>query len=151
MLYYNKMTNIALISFLFLSFLSCETKKNNDLIKKWKQEIRESEANFAAMLNEKGLHDAFVAFAAEDAVIMRNNKLFIGKIAIDEHYKTVDTKTLTWSPDFVEVSSSGDLGYTYGTYHYTYRDSLGNEQVDTGIFHTVWKRQSDGSWKYVWD
>jgi ketosteroid isomerase-like protein len=20
-----------------------------------------------------------------------------------------------------------------------------------GVFHTVWKRQPDGTWKYVWD
>ena len=137
----------AIILFIF----SCETNNSKDLTEQWKQEIRESEANFAAMLNAKGLHDAFVAYAAEDATIMRENKVITGKIAIDEHYKNVDTKTLTWSPDFIDVSKSGDLGYTYGTYHYTYKDSIGEEHVNTGIFHTVWKRQEDGSWKYVWD
>ena len=137
----------AIILFIF----SCETNNSKDLTEQWKQEIRESEANFAAMLNAKGLHDAFVAYAAEDATIMRENKVITGKMAIDEHYKNVDTKTLTWSPDFIDVSKSGDLGYTYGTYHYTYKDSIGEEHVNTGIFHTVWKRQEDGSWKYVWD
>lgn len=145
------MKNISFLITLLLFIFSCETNNSKDMTEKWKQEIRESEADFAAMLNQKGLHDAFVAYAAENAVIMRNNKVITGKKAIDEHYKNVDTKTLTWSPDFVEVSSSGDLGYTYGTYQYTFKDSLGNEHVDTGIFHTVWKRQPDGSWKYVWD
>jgi len=134
----------------FIILTSCNTN-SKDLSEQWKQEIRESEANFAALLNEKGLHDAFVAYAAEDATIMRNNKVISGKKAIDEHYKNVDTKTLTWSPDFVDVSKSGDLGYTYGTFQFTYKDSIGEEHVDTGIFHTVWKRQKDGSWKYVWD
>ena len=134
----------------FLILTCCDTN-SKDLSEQWKQEIRDSEANFAALLNEKGLHDAFVAYAAEDATIMRNNKVISGKKAIDEHYKNVDTKTLTWSPDFVDVSKSGDLGYTYGTYQFTYKDSIGEEHVDTGIFHTVWKRQKDGSWKYVWD
>ena len=134
----------------FIILTSCNTN-SKDLSEQWKQEIRESEANFAALLNEKGLHDAFVAYAAEDATIMRNNKVISGKKAIDEHYKNVDTKTLTWSPDFVDVSKSGDLGYTYGSFQFTYKDSIGEEHVDTGIFHTVWKRQKDGSWKYVWD
>ncbi|HEX9601309.1 MAG TPA: hypothetical protein VF985_07465 [Mariniflexile sp.] len=40
---------------------------------------------------------------------------------------------MTWTPDFIEVANSGDLGYTYGTYHYTYKDALGEDQVDTGI------------------
>ena len=145
------MKNLAFTTLLFLSFLSCETKNNNDLIEKWKKEILESEENFAKVVQEEGIHNAFVAYAADDAVLMRNNTVIKGKKAIDEHYKGVDTKSLTWTADFIEISSSGDLGYTYGTYHYTFNDSLGNEQVDTGIFHTVWKRQSDGSWKFVWD
>jgi ketosteroid isomerase-like protein len=140
-------------TFLMATFLilTCCDSNSKDLSEQWKQEIRDSEDNFAALLNEKGLHDAFVAYAAEDATIMRNNKVISGKKAIDEHYKNVDTKTLTWSSDFVDVSKSGDLGYTYGTYQFTYKDSIGEEHVDTGIFHTVWKRQQDGSWKYVWD
>ena len=145
------MKNLAYMTCLFLSILSCETKNNGELIEKWKQEILESEENFAKMVQNEGIHNAFVAYAADDAVLMRNNTVIKGKKAIDEHYKGVDTKSLTWTADFIEVSSSGDLGYTYGTYHYTFNDSLGNEQVDTGIFHTVWKRQSDGSWKFVWD
>lgn len=145
------MKNIPFLTALILFLFSCETNNSKDLTEQWKQEIRESEANFAALLKEKGLHDAFVAYASEDATIMRDNKVVIGKKAIDKHYKNVNTKTLTWSPDFVDVSKSGDLGYTYGTYHYTYKDSIGEEHVNTGIFHTVWKRQEDGSWKYVWD
>ena len=145
------MKTISFLSTLLLLIFSCESKHSKDMSEQWEQEIREAEANFAAMLKEKGLHDAFVAYAAEDATIMRNNKVITSKKAIDEHYINVDTKSLTWSPDFVEVSKSGDLGYTYGTYHYTYKDSIGEEHIDSGIFHTVWKRQDDGSWKYVWD
>ncbi|MGM5470193.1 YybH family protein [Flavobacteriaceae bacterium LMO-SS05] len=145
------MKNFFFLIVFFLAFWSCEPKNAKDLTDKWKQEILESEENFVAMLNDKGLHEAFVAYAANDAVIMRNNKVYIGKEAIDEHYKAVHTTTMVWTPDFVDVSKSGDLGYTYGTYHYTYTDSLGNKQVDTGIFHTVWKRQLDGTWKFVWD
>ena len=145
------MKNIVFIIVFFLAFLSCETKNISDSTEKWKQEIREAEQQFAHMVQEKGIHDAFVAFAADDATIMRNHALVKGKAAIDDFYKNTNSKTLDWAPDFIEVSNSGDLGYTYGTYHYTYQDSTGNEQVNTGIFHTVWKRQQDGTWKFVWD
>jgi ketosteroid isomerase-like protein len=56
---------------------------------------------------------------------------------------------LTWSPDFIDVSASGDMAYTYGKYNYTTTDSLGNVSEIEGIFHTVWKRQADGNWKFV--
>ena len=57
----------------------------------------------------------------------------------------------SWKPDFVDVSSSGDLGYTYGQYTFIRLDSIGNETASQGIFHTVWKRQSDGNWRFVYD
>jgi ketosteroid isomerase-like protein len=36
-------------------------------------------------------------------------------------------------------------------YTFTFTDSLGSKNEATGVFHTVWKRQSDGSWRFVWD
>ena len=132
--------------------LSCERDNNLEAKKEqWKQEVINTETEFAKLLKEKGMHEAFVAFADENAVLMRNDDLIIGKEAIDERYSNFNSKNLTWKPDFIDVSNSGDLAYTYGKYNYTYKDSIGNNQIDTGIFHTVWKRQNDGSWKFVWD
>jgi len=145
------MKNIFFFSAIGLVVFSCQTKTTDDLAEKWKQEIREAEQQFAQLVQAEGIHNGFVAFAAEDAVMMRNNKLVKGKEAIDDFYVNSHSKTLNWEPDFIEVSSSGDLAYTYGTYQYTFKDSTGTEKVDTGIFHTVWKRQTDGNWKFVWD
>ena len=53
--------------------------------------------------------------------------------------------------DYIDVAASGDLAYSYGDYQFSALNE-NNEPVEaSGIFHTVWKRQSDGSWKYVWD
>ena len=64
------------------------------------------------MAGEEGIHKAFTTFTAKDAVLMRNNKLIEGLKNIDEHYKKQNSKGLSWSPDFVDVAASGDLGYT---------------------------------------
>jgi len=58
---------------------------------------------------------------------------------------------ITWSPDFVETSQDGTIGYTYGNYTWQSKDSSGKVNEAKGVFHTVWKKQKDGSWKYVWD
>ncbi len=118
---------------------------------KWIREIRETEARFARMAAGEGLHKAFVAFAADDAVLLRNGRLIVGKDAIGDFYHDRDSKGLAWAPERIEVSASGDLSYTYGHYTFTYLDKNGDPAKNTGIFHTVWKRQPDGSWKYVWD
>ena len=121
----------------------------------WKSEIRATEIAFSEMAGKEGIAKAFLYFADEDAVLSRRDTLFKGKESIARllygNPASRGTESLSWEPDFVEVADSGDLGYTYGRYTYSFDDSLGQRSVQQGIFHTVWKRQADGSWKFVWD
>ncbi len=122
---------------------------NNDLI----VEISETERRFAAMATEKGVKEAFLAFAANDAVINRNNRIYTGKAGIAEYYDSQNLKNirLEWKPEYIDVSQSGDMAWTYGNYTFS-ADSEEGEKIEAdGVFHTVWKRQDDGSWKFVWD
>ncbi len=140
---------------LSLWFYSCHTKTEEAPIEKWKVEILNTEQEFAEVAQQKGIPEAFLMYAAEDAVLMRNNSLIIGKQSMRENFESMKSaplnQTLSWNPDFVAVASSGDLGYTYGKYTYTTTDSIGNTKVEEGIFHTIWKRQPDGKWRFVWD
>lgn len=146
---------LALILVIFLISYSCTMKTNKQTLEKWKGEILETEQSFAKMTKEEGIQKAFLNYAAEDAVLMRSNNLIIGKKAIFNHFENQPSKNtevnLTWKPDFIEVSASGDLGYTYGKYTYSFIDGNGNTVENKGVFHTVWKRQPDGIWKFVWD
>ena len=53
---------------------------------------------------------------------------------------------LSWTATGASVASSGDLGYTTGSYQMTMGGS-----TDKGKYVTVWKKQADGSWKVVRD
>lgn len=136
-----------------LVFSACSPEPNEEQLSQWKEEVRAAEKAFNDMAQEKGLVEAFEYFAAEDGVIRRSKKIIQGKTDIRTWYENDvrPNETLTWSPTFIDVSKSGDLAYTYGDFTFTYYDTLGNEKQNKGIFHTVWKRQKDGSWKYVWD
>jgi ketosteroid isomerase-like protein len=140
---------------ILLLCLSCNYSDDNSSIEKWKAEIVETEKEFAQLVKEKGLQAGFTEYAAEDAVLMRNNRIITGKSAIsdylDESNNPNQNVNLSWIPEFVDVSKSGDIGYTYGPYKYILSDSSDVIREIEGIFHTVWKRQADGSWKYVWD
>jgi ketosteroid isomerase-like protein len=117
-------------------------------------EIRSMEASFCADLKAKGAAWAFHAYAAPDAVIKRDNDSLIkGPEAIRNYYSSEVYKQAVaeWKPDFVDVSADGTLAYTYGKYTWTMKDKTGNKVQFSGVFHTVWKKQPDGSWKYVWD
>jgi ketosteroid isomerase-like protein len=134
-----------------VSFTSCMARKNSEALKK---EIGQTEKDFQELLNRKGAAAAFYEFAAEDAVVKReNDSLIAGKEAIRKYYdrRAYRTAQAIWEPDFIDVSNDGTLAYTYGKYEWTFSDSAGQKKKYAGIFHTVWKRMPDGSWKYVWD
>jgi ketosteroid isomerase-like protein len=145
--------NIILLLVFVVLFQACSNNSKEELAAQWKQEIVQAEKDFSAMAGEDGIPAAFLAYAAQDAVLKRGNNLVVGKDAIKERFaqQNMENVKLEWSPDFVDVSESGDLGYTYGNYTFTSIDSLGNKVEDKGIFHTVWKRQTNGAWRFVWD
>ncbi len=142
---------LSIFSILIFICFSCQQKPNKETIESWKNEIIAAELSFCKMAEKEGMNKAFLEFVADDGVLLRNDSLIKGKDNIKVFLKNSNTKELSWKPDFVEVSSSGDLGYTYGTYTFKYKDSLNNDLESKGVFHTVWKRQPDGTWKFVWD
>ena len=58
---------------------------------------------------------------------------------------------LQWSPTKADMSASGDLGYTAGTFALTTNDATGKPVVEQGKYIEVWKKQSDGEWKVIED
>jgi ketosteroid isomerase-like protein len=125
--------------------------QNKDAQSKAKEDIMAAETAFCSMAKEKGVEAAFLAYAADDAVIIRTTKTYKGKEGIKKYYDRQDKNDqLTWKPSFVSASESGDMGYTYGEYDFS-GVRAGSTLTDHGIFHTVWKKQKDGSWKFVLD
>jgi len=143
---------ITLLFFL-LFFHSCKNVKTAENVEKWKKEIVHVEQDFNDLAQKIGLADAFYKYAAHDGVIRKNGKLIKGKSAIQKWIKNDarPNQTLTWKPTFVEVSNAGDLAYTYGDATFTFMDAQGAKKIKTSVYHTVWKRQKNGDWKFVWD
>ena len=146
-------TVLFVVLALFLGiFGSCQNSKKTIDTERYKSELFAVEKEFCAMAQTDGVHKAFVHFAADSAAVQRKGQILKGKENISKQYASFPKNDkLEWVPDFADVSASGDLGYTYGKYTYTTLDSLGRATQSTGIFHTVWKRQSDGKWRFVWD
>ncbi len=140
--------------FVFSLFLlgSCQSEEKTDL-EALKAEIRAAEKAFNDMAAESGVKEAFLSFSAEDAVLNRGGQMIKGRSAIGEYFdaQPFDSVRLQWTPEFVDVSTSGDLAYTYGPFTFSAVDSTGQTLGSQGFFHTVWKKQADGSWKFVYD
>ncbi len=140
------------VIWVLLILVSCQqpTLKDLDTVKK---EIVNTEKAFNDMAAAKGVKEAFLAFAADSAVLNRGPQMIKGKNAMAAYFdqQPLENVSLQWEPEYVDVSASGDMGYTYGPFTFSATDTSGQELSSTGYFHTVWKRQEDGSWKFVYD
>jgi ketosteroid isomerase-like protein len=120
---------------------------------KLKSEVAAMEDAFCSMAKEKGLLAAFQHFAALDvAFIDTDPRKFRGPAAVQERMGPDQPGvSLTWSAYYTDVSDDGTLGYNYGRYEYRRTGPAGKEIGRGGWFLTIWKRQPDGSWRYVMD
>lgn len=120
---------------------------------KLKAEVAALEDAFCAMARTKGINAAFTHFAAPDvAFIDTDPRLFRGPAAVQQRMGSDQPGvSLTWSAHYTDVSDDGTLGYNYGRFESRRPGPDGREIVRGGWFLSIWKRQPDGSWKYVMD
>ena len=110
------------------------------------------EAKFARATAEGG-GTAFAAWFASDAVSLSNGHPPVqghDAIAAGATWAPKDYQ-LEWTPDGGQMGPSGDMGYTWGHYSGRAKDKAGTPIVTTGRYITIWKRQTDGTWKVILD
>jgi ketosteroid isomerase-like protein len=113
--------------------------------------ILDADVAFAQATASRGV-DAWVEYFADSGVQVSPGRNYVGKAAIREHMApdfADTTRLLSWRPTSVEVSSSGDLGYTIGRWEYGPR--AGGPALLKGTYVTIWRKQAAGSWKVVLD
>ena len=119
-------------------------------IEKAKKELLAKDAEFSSYSEKNGMKEAFLNYIADKGVLLRpNHKPIEGKDSIStllnrKKYKDI---SMTWTPTFADVSASGDMGYTYGTYASKSADGVQNK----GTYVTIWKKDQTGNWKLVLD
>ena len=111
------------------------------------------EAEFMKAAAEHGSL-GYLSYYADDAVEVPNGTTFLqGKANIAKAMGFLDQPDnhLTWSPVGASIATSGDLGYTYGTYEFRSKDKDGKPVVEHGKYTTIWKKRKGGTWKVVLD
>jgi uncharacterized protein (TIGR02246 family) len=93
--------------------------------------------------------DKTVSYYTEDgAMLPPNAPIAAGKPAIRTAWAGMFNMpgfVINWSPARVEVSKSGDLGWSTGTYNLS-MNPQGKAVNDHGKYVEVWKKQPDGKW-----
>lgn len=105
------------------------------------------ERDFARAAATKGTRDAFLEFIADDGVLFQPGPVNGKKFWTERQPRK---GLLSWEPIFADVSRAGDLGYTTGPWEFR-PNGPDDKPVAFGHYFTIWKKQDDGSWKFVLD
>lgn len=138
-----------LLLLLLVVLTACSSSEERQ--KEARKEILSTDRAFSALSADNGMQEAFLYYAAPDMVKLQDGKFpIIGKEELINAFAgTADTMyRLTWQPVKAEVSKSSDLGYTFGNYELY---DLTRGEIRYGNYLTVWKKMSDGTWRWVID
>jgi ketosteroid isomerase-like protein len=107
------------------------------------REVVAAERAFASAAQIDGVNAAFLRYSAPDALLFQPDPTN-AKAALAAN--PIPAVPLKWWPAYAGVAASGDLGFTTGPY------VIGaGERQGYGWYFTIWRRQPDGSWRWVLD
>jgi len=116
--------------------------------------IHRTDADWLAAATSHDLNRVLPFWADDATILVPGVPPIVGKEAIRK-YVTESFATpgfsITWKTEKVEVSQSGDLAYSAGTNRISFNGPDGKSLTEEGRGVTIWKKQTDGSWKCVLD
>ena len=92
-----------------------------------------------------------MTYIADDGLLFRPGAVNGKKWMIEHPVPPSDKRpVLLWQPSYAGMSVSGDMGFTTGPWEA--KADIKDEKISGyGHFVTVWKKQADGSWRFVVD
>jgi ketosteroid isomerase-like protein len=116
--------------------------------------MMDADKSWSDLAGQKGFNRSRVDFAEEKAINLMSREMpLVGREAIMKYANTHPDSgyVIRWHPLKGDLAESGDLGYTYGSWTMNTKTGSGRDTSIYGNYVTVWKRQHDGSWKYLID
>ena len=130
--------------FALLLLQACATTKFNTASP---DVLMQADQDFSNLSKAKGVKTAFLQYIDDSAVLLLPDHYPVTGRAAKEYYeKQEGAPELTWAPQSAVIAASGELGYTYGLWTLTAKDT-----TLQGTYVTIWKKGKDGAWKFVLD
>jgi ketosteroid isomerase-like protein len=116
--------------------------------------LRAADAAWLRAYRARNAEQAASFYDKRGAMLAPNAPILTGKGALANFIAksfALRNYQISWRPKQVDVARSGELGYTSGVYRMSFCDPSGRTFSDKGKYLMVWKKQSDGSWKVLFD
>ncbi len=142
-----QLTTLAILIFVSASAVGAQDKD----LPPSQASLVATERAFAKLAVERGINESFITYFADDGIGFNPHPHKVREtLSRAPAQATRSTIVLNWAPIYGDVSQAGDLGYNTGP---TVFEDHGPQKRPTqhGLFFSVWKKQSDGSWRVVLD
>lgn len=109
-------------------------------------QVADTERAFAATMAARD-HEAFVGFLAEETIFFSGDEALRGRQAVAQAWQPFfdgPVAPFSWAPKTVEVLDSGTLALSSGPV----LDAQGN---CIGTFQSIWRLETPGTWRIVFD
>jgi ketosteroid isomerase-like protein len=116
------------------------------------QDVRCHEIAFSQSVENQDA-DAFATFLHADARFI-SGSLQRGADEIIKAWSVFfgeDAPKMKWRPQYTEVLNDGTLALSRGPFHMTAVGENGETIHYWGTFNSVWRKQSDNTWKIIFD
>jgi len=110
-----------------------------------------AERAFAKLAGERGVRESFIAYFADDGIGFAPHPHKVKERFSNSPAPAARPPlTLNWAPVYGDIAQAGDLGWNTGP---TLIEDTSPEKKPArhGMFFSVWKKQSDGSWRVALD
>ncbi|HEX2167010.1 MAG TPA: hypothetical protein VHG09_07185 [Longimicrobiales bacterium] len=110
--------------------------------------LMSADSTLAAAAAAEGAAPAFRQRAARNMRLLRNGRFPLTADSANAFLRA--TPGYTWKAAAGKVSSSGDMGYTFGPY-VLLTERGGRTASERGDFVRIWRRDRDGEWRVALD
>lgn len=119
---------------------------NNDKLAE--EQMKQADLAMSDLATKIGFHQALLAYAEDSVIIPRQGHMpMMSKVEVKQNWEDKPLlKELTWYPVKATVAKSGDMGFTFG-----FATFKGDDTTTYTNYCTIWHKQPDGKWKFVYD
>jgi ketosteroid isomerase-like protein len=117
------------------------------------QVIRDIDTSWSKAAGAKDLDKVLAVYADDASLLPPNAPIATGTAAIRSVWSQLMASpgySLSFAPNKVVISKSGDVAYEIGTFQLTLDDALGKPETSVGKFVVVWEKRG-GQWRAVAD
>lgn len=115
--------------------------------------IHARDAEYMKAIQAKDAKAASAIYTADGASLVANSPIAVGHAGLEKAFQefvSLPGLNLAWKESKIEVSSAGDMAYTYGSYELSMTGPKGEPVKEVGKYLTVWKKV-DGKWMVAVD